>query len=37
LEILELFTSEKPSLNLTEIVAATQLNKSTAFRVLSTL
>src|SRR5574341_1031480 len=37
LEILELFTFDKPSLNLTEIVAATQLNKSTAFRVLSTL
>lgn len=37
LEILELFTPDRPSLNLTEIVAATQLNKSTAYRVLSTL
>lgn len=37
LEILTLFTSEKPSLNLAEIVAATNLNKSRAFRVVSTL
>lgn len=37
LEILALFTSEKPSLNLTEIVTSTQINKSTAFRILSTL
>ncbi len=37
LEILALFSSESPSLSLTEIVAALELNKSTAFRVLSTL
>lgn len=37
LEILALFTTEKPSLNLTEIVTATQLTKSTAFRMVSTL
>lgn len=37
LEILALFTPESPSLSLTEIVAALELNKSTAFRVLSTL
>jgi IclR family pca regulon transcriptional regulator len=37
LQILTLFTSEKPSLNLAEIVAATDLNKSRVFRVLSTL
>ncbi len=37
LEILTSFTSEKPSLNLAEIVAATNLNKSRAFRILSTL
>ena len=37
LEILTLFTSESPSLSLTEIVATLELNKSTAFRVLSTL
>lgn len=37
LEILTLFTFEKASLNLTEIVAATRLNKSTAFRMASTL
>ncbi len=37
LEILALFTSEKPSLNLAEIVAATNLNKSRAFRLISTL
>src|SRR5512137_313130 len=37
LEILALFTPESPSLSLTEIVATLELNKSTAFRVLSTL
>lgn len=37
LEILTLFSSERPSLNFTEIVAASQLNKSTAFRAVSTL
>ena len=37
LEILSLFTSERPSLNLTEIVTATQLNKSTVFRLGSNL
>lgn len=37
LEILSLFTTERPSLNLTEIVAATKLNKSTAYRLLATL
>jgi IclR family pca regulon transcriptional regulator len=37
LEILALFTTERPSMNLTEIVNSTQLNKSTAFRMLSTL
>ncbi len=37
LKILTLFTSEKPSLSLVEIVAATNLNKSRAFRVVSTL
>ncbi|MFH1906202.1 MAG: IclR family transcriptional regulator [Chloroflexota bacterium] len=37
LEILALFTTEKPSLNLTEIVTATQFTKSTAFRMVSTL
>jgi IclR family pca regulon transcriptional regulator len=37
LEILALFTTERPSLNLTEIVKATQLTKSTAFRMVSTL
>jgi IclR family transcriptional regulator, pca regulon regulatory protein len=37
LEILTLFTFERPSLSLTEIVAITDLNKSTAFRVVSTL
>src|SRR5574340_249341 len=37
LEILALFTSEKPSFNLAEIVAATNMNKSTAFRMVSTL
>ncbi len=37
LEILTLFTSGHSSLNLVEIVAATSLNKSRAFRILSTL
>jgi len=37
LEILALFTTERPSMNLTEIVSATQLTKSTAFRMVSTL
>jgi IclR family transcriptional regulator, pca regulon regulatory protein len=37
LEILALFTTERPSLNLTKIVTATQLTKSTAFRMISTL
>jgi IclR family pca regulon transcriptional regulator len=37
LEILSLFTTERPSMNLTEIVTASQINKSTAFRILSTL
>jgi IclR family transcriptional regulator, pca regulon regulatory protein len=37
LEILTLFTSEQTSLNLAEIVATTNLNKSRAFRILSTL
>lgn len=37
LEILTLFTTEKPSLSLTEIVTATKISKSTAFRILSTL
>lgn len=37
LEILELFTSENPSLTLTEIVQISGLIKSTAFRTLSTL
>jgi IclR family transcriptional regulator, pca regulon regulatory protein len=37
LEILALFTTERPSMTLTEIVAATQLTKSTAFRMVSTL
>ncbi len=37
LEILSLFTTERPSLNLTEIVTATQLNKSTVFRLAATL
>lgn len=37
LAILELFTSEEPSLSLSDIVAALGLNKSTAFRFLSTL
>ena len=37
LEVLTLFTFERSSLSLTEIVALTQLNKSTAFRVVSTL
>ena len=37
LEILALFNAERPSMNLSEIVAATQLTKSTAFRMVSTL
>jgi IclR family pca regulon transcriptional regulator len=37
LEILALFTSDHPTLSLTEIVTALHLNKSTAFRMLSTL
>ncbi len=37
LEILTLFTAGQTSLNLAEIVAATNLNKSRAFRLLSTL
>lgn len=37
LEILSLFTTERPSLNLTEIVTATHLNKSTVFRLVATL
>jgi IclR family transcriptional regulator, pca regulon regulatory protein len=37
LEILALFTPESPSMNLTEIAAATKLTKSTAFRMVSTL
>ncbi len=37
LEILTLFTSERSSLNLADIVAATHLTKSRAFRILSTL
>ena len=37
LEILALFTVERPSMNLSEIVKATQLSKSTAFRMVSTL
>ena len=37
LEILALFTTERPFMNLTEIVTATHLTKSTAFRMVSTL
>ncbi len=37
LAILRLFTQESPVLSLTDIVNATQMTKSTAFRVLSTL
>lgn len=37
LEILSLFTTERPSMNLTEIAKATHLTKSTAFRMVSTL
>jgi Transcriptional regulator len=37
LEILSLFTIERPYLNLTEIAKATQLTKSKAFRLVSTL
>lgn len=37
LEILSLFSAERPSLSLSQIVDLLQLNKSTAYRVLSTL
>jgi len=37
LHVLSLFNRERPALTLTEIVTATGLNKSTAFRVISTL
>lgn len=37
LEILSLFSAERPSLSLSQIVELLQLNKSTAYRVLSTL
>jgi PcaR/PcaU/PobR family beta-ketoadipate pathway transcriptional regulator len=37
LGILELFTAKNPSLTLTEVAALLTLNKSTAFRILSTL
>ena len=37
LQMMELFSAERPSLSLTEIVQALQLSKSTAFRVLATL
>jgi IclR family pca regulon transcriptional regulator len=37
LEILSLFSVERPALSLSQIVATLQLNKSTAYRVLSTL
>jgi IclR family pca regulon transcriptional regulator len=37
LEILSLFSSDQPSLSLMEVVAALKINKSTAYRVLSTL
>jgi PcaR/PcaU/PobR family beta-ketoadipate pathway transcriptional regulator len=37
LEILSLFSSERSSLSLSQIVQLLQLNKSTAYRVLSTL
>lgn len=37
LEVLELFTAENPSLSLSEIVNTLNLNKSTTFRLLSTL
>jgi PcaR/PcaU/PobR family beta-ketoadipate pathway transcriptional regulator len=37
LEILSLFSAERPSLSLSQIVELLQLNKSTVYRVLSTL
>jgi IclR family pca regulon transcriptional regulator len=37
LQVLELFSSQNPSLNMSEIVASLNVNKSTIFRVLSTL
>lgn len=37
LEILSLFSAEHPSLSLTQIVEILQLNKSTVYRILSTL
>jgi len=37
LEILSLFSVERPALSLSQIVETLQLNKSTAYRVLSTL
>lgn len=37
LEILSLFSAERPSLSLSQIVELLQFNKSTAYRVLSTL
>ena len=37
LAILELFTDEAPTLSLSDIVASLEINKSTAFRFLSTL
>ncbi|MFA5902737.1 MAG: IclR family transcriptional regulator [Desulfobacula sp.] len=37
LSILELFTSEAPALSLSEVVAALEINKSTAYRFLTTL
>lgn len=37
LRVLSLFTRETPSLSLTEIKEAAQLNKTTAFRIISTL
>lgn len=37
LEVLSLFSMERPSLSLSQIVETLQLNKSTAYRVLSTL
>ncbi len=37
LEILSLFSTDRPALSLMEVVAALKINKSTAYRVLSTL
>ena len=37
LEILALFSAQSPALSLTQIVERLQINKSTAYRVLSTL